>query len=463
MSTDTRNTLDIASQLAHRVCQAIATQYQQNPNWLAEGIRQNDWQNPTNQSKLFQKLATTLGEVPDDQKVLKCQKLLKLFFDTTFLSTQEYQLLVSDLEILDQGTTVAELENRGISLLLLDAENLQLSAEQENFLASLCTYPLQVKIAFADWKKLGKHDEELHQRHYDLIHVPKGKDMADGKMITVGTSLKEHYKNVQEVLVCSSDKVMTSLYIKLQQQGLIAYQIQKQSDGTLSILNSRTGDTCIYPTAMLPSLEDAIMHLQHIVWEEQQKTSQTFIQLAVVSKRFQERIGFRISEIIGTYLPGRSVKELLVSYSNLFAIHQVPGESGLYVSLFTLPDSEQVKQYQARQEAKQQLSETRKSAITITSNSVQKAQLNLKSAEELEAAIVSIIEAIEANKPSEFITISIVGSQFSQKYKCPITTALKQLNINKKYPAFLQSCKKLIVQQNGNIWMVKLRSSKNKG
>ena len=42
---------------------------------------------------------------------------------------------------------------QGIAILLLDAENLKLDINAEKFLAGLCNYPLQVKIAFCQLEK----------------------------------------------------------------------------------------------------------------------------------------------------------------------------------------------------------------------------------------------------------------------------------------------------------------------
>ncbi|MEG5140874.1 MULTISPECIES: NYN domain-containing protein, partial [unclassified Microcoleus] len=73
--------------------------------------------------------------------------------------------------------------DREIAILLLDAENLKFDINAEKFLASLCSYPLQVKIAFANWKNpsTGKLDTELYDRGYELIHAPGGANTADRK------------------------------------------------------------------------------------------------------------------------------------------------------------------------------------------------------------------------------------------------------------------------------------------
>ena len=65
-------------------------------------------------------------------------------------------------EIAPANTT----ESGPIAILLLDAENLKLKVNTEQFLAGLCDYPLQVKIAFANWKNpsIGKLDAEFYDR-----------------------------------------------------------------------------------------------------------------------------------------------------------------------------------------------------------------------------------------------------------------------------------------------------------
>ncbi|NJL79942.1 MAG: hypothetical protein HC917_15875 [Richelia sp. SM2_1_7] len=61
-------------------------------------------------------------------------------------------------------------------------------------------------------------------------------------MIAFGSQIDEYYPKVKEVLVCSSDTVMTNLCNHLQQKGLTVYQISQQSSN-LTIFNSKTNET----------------------------------------------------------------------------------------------------------------------------------------------------------------------------------------------------------------------------
>ena len=68
---------------------------------------------------------------------------------------------------IDDNTNNAAYTQGGVAVLLLDAENLQFNNETEKFLSSVCNYPIQVKVAFANWCRKGKLDAELHARNYD--------------------------------------------------------------------------------------------------------------------------------------------------------------------------------------------------------------------------------------------------------------------------------------------------------
>jgi len=465
MGTDNGNGAAIASQLASYVCQTMTTLHQQNPALLAEPVRKN-WHNSTFQKQVTQKLTEKLADIPAQQQPQKCQQAFSQLFDIAFLDSPECLVLKDDLNRLlqtaipvTQPAIQTPIEG-AIAILLLDAENLQLTAQQEDYLSKLCQCPLQVKIAFANWKKLGKHDEEFHQRDYDLIHVPSGNDMADGKMIAVGSSLREHYPDVQEVLVCSSDKVMTSLCTKLRQQGLTVYKIQKQQDSTLSVSNSITGQTSKYPEEVLPALENCIKALQEIVWDEQKKQTRPWIQLSIVSMRFHKRTGFSLTSIVNHYMPGKRARDLFIDNPKLFSVHKPSDEAELYISLFSPLEIKQPKQEKNKDSLSSQ-SKEKQSPPKANKAELQKPQTDaavpFKKVEQLEAAIVSIIKSMETDEPSGFVTIAKLGGLFRQQYQVPITQAIKQLKIGKKYPAFLQSCQCLDAKKQGNDWVVKVK------
>ncbi|MEH2265493.1 NYN domain-containing protein [Nostoc sp.] len=190
----------------------------------------------------------------------------------------------------------------GISLLLLDAENLKLDINSELFLASICEFTLQVKIAFANWKNpsIGKQDIELYSRGYQLVHVPEGKNSADAKMIAFGANVLRCYPTVKEILVCSSDGILIHLCNELQNQGLIVYWVRRQGQN-LHIENRNTGKLTDYSLAVtteVPSFEKVKMAetIQYLIKSKQESINDKLDSLVDVATSFQEKCNINIQD-----------------------------------------------------------------------------------------------------------------------------------------------------------------------
>jgi hypothetical protein len=183
--------------------------------------------------------------------------------------------------------------DRGIAILLLDAENLKLDINTEKFLASLCSYPLQVKIAFANWKNPlgGKLDAELYDRGYELIHVPGGANSADGKMIAFGAAILYRYRDVRQVFVCSSDGLLNHLCNQLQNLGLTVFRVRRQNS-ILSVENLLTGDTNHYSCERemeIPSFEELANQVAELLKAEHKSIEERLARFSSVAELFQER------------------------------------------------------------------------------------------------------------------------------------------------------------------------------
>lgn len=200
--------------------------------------------------------------------------------------------------------------DRGIAILLLDAENLKLDINTEKFLASLCSYPLQVKIAFANWKNPlgGKLDAELYDRGYELIHVPGGANSADGKMIAFGAAILYRYRDVRQVFVCSSDGLLNHLCNQLQNQGLTVFRVRRQNS-VLSVENPLTGDTHHYSCERemeIPSFEELANQIGEFLKAEHKSIDERIARFSSVAELFQER---RTIVLPSTTSPAAAVSE----------------------------------------------------------------------------------------------------------------------------------------------------------
>ncbi|MEA5619486.1 NYN domain-containing protein [Cronbergia sp. UHCC 0137] len=429
------------------VCQAIITIQRQHPELLLEKYRSVQWENHTNQSALSAKFTKALSQTQDwDELLQKLELYLRAILTPTAFTLPIVLELITKIQQLSSikpelnGSINSQITiprpakpETGIAILLLDAENLQINLSTEKFLNTVCTAPIQVKIAFANWSNRGKLDVELHERGYDLIHVPIGKDNADGKMIAYGSSIHERYPNVQEVLVCSSDKVMTNLRNNLQQHGLIVYQVSQQGDN-ISLFNSRSGETTIYslkPLPEMPSIEELILQLKALIKSEQQRTRIYWVKLSVIAKLFKNKYTFNISQVISLHLPGKRARDIFINHPTEFVTHQIDDGSELYVTLF---EHDQIQ------------SETKKTQSEVA--------VSITSARELEQVLKDIMINLIQESQNSWIDISILGSKFNQLYGKSITSKIKELKISSSYVKFLQSCGSLQLQQKDKKWVV---------
>ncbi|MEO1184546.1 MAG: NYN domain-containing protein [Cyanobacteria bacterium J06636_27] len=229
-------------------------------------------------------------------------------------------------------------EHQPITALLLDADNIPLTPETEEFLAKFCTNPIQIKIAFANWQTMGKKDTELYDRGYDLIHVPYGKDNTDEKMIAFGSTIDEYYPKVKEILVCSSDNVMTHLCEHLEHKGLTIFKVS-QHLSNLTILNGKTKE--IQNHTILPSIEKLLSQIKEIIEEQERQTSNQWIKLSIICKIFKEKYSFAVNKVVSHHLPGKNIKNIFL-YKPEFVIHQIPEQPEVYVTLFKMPTQEDV-------------------------------------------------------------------------------------------------------------------------
>ncbi|MBD2294352.1 NYN domain-containing protein [Anabaena sphaerica FACHB-251] len=441
----------LLNKIASQVCQAIITIQQQQPELLLEKYRKVQWQHISNQSALSAKFTALLSQTRTwEDLVKKLQLYLKAILVPEALNLPILAELIA--EIRQHNPVISELNSSlnpalipplvpvGIAVLLLDAENLQLNINTEKFLATICKCPIQVKIAFANWSNRGKLDIELHERGYDLIHVPAGRDNADGKMIAFGASIHELYPNAKEVFVCSSDKVMTNLCNNLQQHGLTVYQVSQHGEN-INIFNNSTGKNTIHsvkPLPEIPTLEQFVLQVKNLIKEQQKLTDTYWIKLSQLSKLYKIKYELNISHIVAKYLPGKRARDIFINYPADFVIHQIDDVGELYITLF----EHGLVQQKDSNKSETLNSITSKSLSTITS------QL------ELEAALKKILEElIKESKHSNF-DITVLASKFKQKYGKPITEQLKELQIGGTFVKFLQSCSYFQIQLKDNKWEV---------
>jgi hypothetical protein len=398
----------VINSISHYVYKAIVTVRQRHPNLLIEKYRKYAWDSNDLQARFIAKLTEKLDRSSDrDRLVLKLIEILETIFTPSFFVSVEFTNLIAQirkythpvLEIEANQLNIIQNKEAAIAILLLDAENLQLDAAGEKILAEVCTYPIQIKVAFANWRNLGKKDIEFHGRGYELIHVPPGKDSADVKMATVGSSIFVHYPTAKEVLVCSCDGVMTHLCTTLQTH-------------IYSLISS----------AEIPSIDRVIDRLQEIIIQEQKQTGNHWIKLSKISTLFKQKYQFTLSEAISKNLPEKKTRDLFLDYPDRFVLHQPSDTSEIYISALT---------------GKSQDKDT---AIVAKAENTNDSTNKIKSKVDLEIATVKIVKILTLKAKTSYVPIAHVAAEFNRQYNQGITKAIAKLDLKIKFPNLLKSC-----------------------
>lgn len=323
---------------------------------------------------------------------------------------------IQDLQL---RTAIKTQQPTGISILLLDAENLKLNSHTEKFLALQSQYPLQVKIAFANWRNpsIGRRDFALYERGYQLIHVPEGKDGADAKMIAFGGTMLQYYPTVKEVFVCSSDGILNHLCHQLQSQGLAVYWVRREAQHLL-IENRSNGEISYFPltrateTSSLANLREKI---DELISCDSEPLSKRLNNLLLIANLLQE------TEVNSA---------------------PIADNDGIY------PEEEELV-----------FSDDQESLCYATHpkffNSVAKP---IKSREELEHILTTIIQEMQITYPSVRLSVAKLGTEFRKLRGQSASSIIKKLNLGTSFTQFLLSSPIFLLKSNSHGYEVGVRA-----
>ncbi len=330
----------------------------------------------------------------------------------------------------NQSEVITLIQAPGIAILLLDAENLKINNSTEQFLGSISEHPLQVKIAFGNWKNssLNKYDVELFERGYQLIHVPEGKNSADAQMMTMGAAISRQYSDAQAVFVCSSDWLLTHLCNSLQNQGLTVYRVRRQADNILNIENRNTLEVRHYSLEMeteIPPLEEFVTQIQNLLQVESESVSQRSFQLSIIESLFQKRCEISVDQ-----------KSYPNSSHNQKKLSQVISqESALEVQKNIATDI-------STKNSGQPVGAEKVMQSNIVSVPLISSQL------ELEEKLIQIISDLMVDTNHDFIPIQLINQKIAQIFGSDFQNILKSLNISSSLENFFQVSQKFRVKKN---------------
>ncbi len=336
-----------------------------------------------------------------------------------------------------EQATISAQSAQGIAILLLDAENLKLDINAEKFLVELSNYPLQVKIAFANWRNssIGKQDAELYERGYQLIHAPEGKNSADAQMIAMGASISRHYPDAKEVFVCSSDWLLTNLCNELQSQGMVVYRVRRQ-DNTLSIENRSTEENRHYSLTQdteIPSFENLTQKIEELLKSERESMDERIARLSNVALLFQER------------------RRLTIKENHLNSSPIIPQEKSLIAPL--------VEQKSNPPSLEQTNLALKVSATTLPALSAR----SINSKEELEQTLIEIVDSMKVNFPQEEVSVGKLSAALHKVGGEAANSIVKKLKLATNFTKFLQSCSTFTLKKSGQNYEVAVRKGHDKG
>ncbi|MGB3405279.1 MAG: NYN domain-containing protein [Microcoleaceae cyanobacterium] len=442
--------------------QTLVFLQQQHPQGLKIRYREMPWHQSRYRTTLLHKLAQGLNLAENRQELFtKVKGYLKTLLTPEFLASSEYPLLCHKFEqlIFAEPNFTASSGNiepvqtpqlylnnglyspAGIGIILLDVENIQLDQKAEKFLGKICSYPIQIRVAFANWRSMGKRDIEFHTRGYQLIHVPPGKDSADLKMATVGSSIFVYYPTAKEVFVCSSDKALIHLCNTLQSHGLTVYQVtKKQSD--MCVFNSKTGEMkqfSLLEPPTIPPVDELIKQLQSLIAAEQKRIKNPWIKISRVAVLYKEKYRLTLTTVVLTHFSDYKASDIFYKNPKYFAVHQPSEKSSTYVTLFS-----------AAANPSDQPSTIIPSTVNLPT---------IQSLEDLEKALVKILQDLLAESAENCVSLSVLGSYFNRQYGQAITSVIKQFLPGGKLTKFIEVSNSFQLEKNGSGWNVCLSDS----
>lgn len=418
------------SEISRQIYQALLAA-QATPSQLSAKAQSVNWRSPEKQAWFLQKFVGWLQDVQTLEALRdRVRQAMTLFFSPEYFASSGYISLME--AIAPYPRPPAEPENcvvpNTIALLLLDVENLKLSAAVEEFLQQLCPHPITVKIAFGDWKKLGKYDVEFHNRQYQLVQVPAGQDHADVKMAAVGSSLFVHYPNVRAAFVCSSDGALQNLCNELSARGLRVFAV-KQHGEIVAIEDYSSHQRYTYPPAdTLPPLSTVGQWLRSLLQEHQKTTGRVWLPIAEALSLLSDRHQVDLPSLLQVKVPPTSLESWLQEQDNL--VFYTGDDQQRYLTLFD-PNFAPPKP-----------------TPPISNGPV--------SPDILEQQLVVLSRMFYLAHPGEKLTVGKLGHSYRETFGQKVSDVLKAQQSELSFLSFLKSRSSFSLLQEQQQWIVAL-------
>jgi hypothetical protein len=441
---ESNENLDIGKYLSLILLEII----KDNPDYLLDKYKDRNWQDKNFQEKLTQYFSQTFREnIKEEEFLGKAVALFRLFLSPFTVNDEKFidlciKTYFSKTNTSNKNSIQSTLE---FSILLVDIENISLDVVAEDYIKKSCSYPLKHCLAFGNWKKLGQKDEELHERCYELFHVPQGKNNADHRMTNIGSFICLNYPGIKEIFVCSSDKDLDILCNFLSKKDITVYRVFKEINN-LCIKNLKTEEASSFPiisNSKLLKLETFIEELKQIIYQEiiNNINNQQWFTISQISALFYKKHNLSLNQIVDYHFPGNKAKFIFSEYKNDCVIHNLPDTQEMFISLFHINLIATVSNHHPKNISQSQ---------------------SIYSKESIEKILLTIVQEEMKKKKSNKVELNTVASRFVTQCAIPITKALKEAKLPSQYKSFIQSTDKLEIIVEGKKQFIGLCSDKTK-
>ena len=331
------------------------------------------------------------------------------------------------------------------AMVLLDADNLSLDLYHEQYLQKQLDCTINYRIAFANWRQKTS-DSSFYSRHYVLIHVPSGQDLADGAMLVFGSSIQKHYPDVDQVFIASNDKIFTSLATSLVQQKYKVYHIT-QSGEKVTVQNINTGERWGLPKPPIP-----VGQLIQRVKDLYQKLhgSHFWVRLESLEAAYAQTHGVDFVEELADRIEEGTLLAFLQKYPKNFVVHYTdPQEGPFWFALFNQPEAQS--ETVQTQEMKATVSAEAKVPLVGLSGQ--------QGITQFEAQLVELVKKLMKEKPERVQDGRILFSDLCVAYKDEYGQSVNDVSTavtGQRLGPFLKlnQAKKIHIHLKGKIWYV---------
>lgn len=346
-----------------------------------------------------------------------------------------------------------------VGLLLVDAENMNPPEALETFLQTVGRYPIRHRLAFGNWRKLGRRDRDLYRRGYQMVHVPSGKNSADIKMAVDTSLITLQNPSIREVFICSADTDLLHLGYALLNLGVSVHCVSHRHDGWFEVLNlaqqttqkvyfdsGEGADSAAEPAQQVmkvPTLAETGRSLKRLLAQAHQDDPDQPVTMGHLGKLFRDRHHLSASEALQANSGYKTLGQFLKAHT-AFVLSPLHNSKQVVVTL------------KAVAKDNTPAPQTADIPTPLLPEGVPLRLLPITDAQTLEQAIIKLLWSLSSGQPDSQIRLAVLAAYFAHVHQESMSAALKRIGEPKGLPKFLAKCRSLRVQNQGQDWRIAL-------